>query len=337
MSNIEELSKFAVSLDNNDTAEDPSWKHPHAFHLNLPPNHIDEDGIPYITKYAHKKSRYIMKLVESMVLTEEMFVNDEGDDVAADIEANTCIDGDEDASGVEKADEEADLEGVPMGTKPKNLGGLLRLCSRLQSQMSSLESLKHSGLSRVELAFIVLHILKLVTATYSIEDTTQKRSATIYFENVGCIYSSSDDQSEDHRSTFIEQDSESLERALLRKFALPSPGRKILLSLLVNILSNKGPLRSVSNAAVFAKRSDKDIEEKSHTQQRFLLIIQWRVLLRMLLRTAPYLDEYKVGNHPMASNLRENRVVRQTVQMIRDARHFFRPRFVSFRYRRTSL
>jgi len=323
MSNIEELSKFAVSLDNNDTAEDPSWKHPHAFHLNLPPNHIDEDGIPYITKYAHKKSRYIMKLVESMVLTEEMFVNDEGDDVAADIEANTCIDGDEDASGVEKADEEADLEGVPMGTKPKNLGGLLRLCSRLQSQMSSLESLKHSGLSRVELAFIVLHILKLVTATYSIEDSTQKRSATIYFENVGCIYSSSDDQSEDHRSTFIEQDSESLERALLRKFALPSPGRKILLSLLVNILSNKGPLRSVSNAAVFAKRSDKDIEEKSHTQQRFLLIIQWRVLLRMLLRTAPYLDEYKVGNHPMASNLRENRVVRQTVQMIRDARHFF--------------
>ena len=52
MSSIEELSKYALSIDNIDTAEEPSWKHPHAFHLNLPPNHIDKDGIPYITKYA---------------------------------------------------------------------------------------------------------------------------------------------------------------------------------------------------------------------------------------------------------------------------------------------
>ena len=318
MSSIEELSKYAVSLDNDITEGDPSWKHPHAFHLNLPPNHLDEDGIPYITKYAHNKSRYILKLVESMVLTEHMFVNEEGDDLAAEIEANLNGDVDmevDDASGL-KEDEE---EGVPMGTEPKNLGGLLRLCSRLQSQMSSLETLKHSGLSRDELAYIVLHILNLITATYSIEsiDGTQKCSATIHFENVGCIYSSSSDDPS-KRSSSIEPDSESLERALQRRFALPSPGRKILLSLLVNILSNKGPLRSVSNAAVFAKQQADKKEE-----QRFLLIIQWRVLLRMLLRTAPYLDEYKVGNHPMASNLRENRVVRQTVQMIRDARHFF--------------
>jgi len=324
MSSIEELSKYAVSLDNNAVEEDPSWKHPHAFHLNLPPNHLDEDGIPYITKYAHKKSRYILKLVESMVLTEAMFVNEEGDDVAAEIEANALINQDDDDDdvdmaaddGMDKAEEEVELEGVPVGAKPKNLGGLLRLCSRLQSQISSLEGLKHSGLSRVELACIVLHILKLVTATYSIETTEgeqSKRSATLYFEDVGYIYSSNDTEKP---SATIEPDSDSLEKALERKFALPSPGRKILLSLLVNILSNKGPLRSVSNAAVFAKPAEKE-------DPRFLLIIQWRVLLRMLLRTAPYLDEYKVGNHPTASNLRENRVVRQTVQMIRDARHFF--------------
>ena len=323
MSTIEELSKYAVSLDNNDTQDNPSWKHPHAFHRNLPPNHLDEDGIPYITKYAHKKSRYILKLVESMELTEDMFVSEEGDDIAAQIEANAPMDGDGDVDmeandGIEKTEEEVELEGVPAGSKPKNLGGLLRLCSRLQSQMSSLESLKHSGLSRVELAYIVLHILKLVTATYSIETTdgpeqTQKRAATVYYENVGYIYSSPDDAA---KSSSIEPDADSLEKVLQRPFALPSPGRKILLSLLVNILSNKGPLRSVSNAAVFPKRPDKE-------EKRFLLIIQWRVLLHMLLRTAPYLDEYKVGNPPMASNLRENRVVRQTVQMIRDARHFF--------------
>jgi len=327
MSIAEQIPNLASSLEHDSAGGDSSWKHPHAFHLNLPPNHIDEDGIPYITKYAHKKSRYILKLVESMVLTEEMFVNDDNDDVIADLE-DADLNIVDDGSGVEKVDEEVELEGVPVGTKPKNLGGLLRLCSRLQSQISSLESLKHSGLSRVELSFIVLHVLKLVTATYSIEmkddsQQTQKRSATIYFENVGYIYSSPGDEVGGNESSPIEQDSNSLEKALQRRFALPSPGRKILLSLLVNILSNKGPLRSVSNAAIFTKQPGNKIEDESQPQQRFLLIIQWKVLLRMLLRTAPYLDEYKEGNHPMASNLRENRVLRQTVQMIRDSRHFF--------------
>jgi hypothetical protein len=52
------------------------WGTPHAFHLNLPPNHFDEDGVPYITKFAHKKSRMIVDLALSINLTEEMFVQD---------------------------------------------------------------------------------------------------------------------------------------------------------------------------------------------------------------------------------------------------------------------
>lgn len=323
MSSLEEISKYAVSLA--DTDGDPSWKHPHAFHLNLPPNHFDDDGIPYITKYAHKKSRYILQLVESMVLTEEMFVNEDGDDVTGE---HVEIDDDDDdyddnnEKDQNEEDEEDELEGGQNGDKPKNIASLLRLCSRLQSQMSSLESLKHSGLSRTELAFIVLHILKLLSASYTIEirekDGQERRFVTIHHENVGYIYSSDSGE----QPFPIEPDAQSLERALESKFALPSPGRKILLSLLVNILSNKGPLRSVSNAAVFPKNENDDDKEKENLD-RFLLIIHWRALLKMLLRTAPYLDEYKVGNHPMASNLRENRVTKQTVQMIRDARHFF--------------
>jgi len=350
---------MSSSLEENDdeAGGDPSWKRPHAFHLNLPPNHIGDDGIPYITKYAHRKSRYILKLIESMVLTEEMFVSEEGDnDVASGTETNNVdSDGDLDMKETDgadndngddenKVDDEEEVEEVPIGSKPTNLGALLRLCARLQSQISSLESLKHCGLSRVELSQIVLHILKLVTATYSVDtdididiDTTgeqqlvgetQKRAATIHYENVGYIYYASshdDEESNEHQHSCAEPNSDSLEMTLRRKFALPSPGRKILLSLLVNILSNKGPLRSVSNAAVFPKVVDAGNKEKKQSQehQRFLLIIRWRALLRMLLRTAPHLDEYKVGNHPTASNLRENRIVRQTVQMIRDARHFF--------------
>jgi len=312
MSTLEEISKYTVLLE--DAEGDPSWKHPHAFHLNLPPNHFDDDGIPYITKYAHKKSRYILQLVESMVLTEDMFVNEEGDDVTGE-HNDIDIDVDDDDNN-EKEEDDEELEGVHNGGKPKNIASMLRLCSRLQSQMSSLESLKHSGLSRIELASIVLHIFKLLTASYSIEmrekDGQQRRFVNIYYENVGYIYTSGSGE----ELCSIEPNADSLERALQNSFALPSPGRKVLLSLLVNILSNKGPLRSVSNAAIFPKGE----KNESH---RFLLIIHWRALLRMLLRTAPYLDEHKVGNHPMASNLRENRVVKQTVQMIRDARHFF--------------
>ena len=51
------------------------WGTPHAFHLNLPPNHFDEDGVPYITKFAHKKARMIVDLALSINLTEAMFAS----------------------------------------------------------------------------------------------------------------------------------------------------------------------------------------------------------------------------------------------------------------------
>ena len=78
---LDDIAKYAATLEGSDG--DPSWKYPHAFHHNLPSNHFDEDGIPYITKYAHKKSRYILKLVETMNLTEEMFDKENGDATSA--------------------------------------------------------------------------------------------------------------------------------------------------------------------------------------------------------------------------------------------------------------
>jgi hypothetical protein len=47
-----------------------NWGIPHAFHLNLPPNHLDEDGVPHITKFAHKMARMIVDLAMSITLTE---------------------------------------------------------------------------------------------------------------------------------------------------------------------------------------------------------------------------------------------------------------------------
>ena len=104
------------------TPEDPSWKHPHAFHLNLPAHHLDEDGIPLITKYASKKSRHILALARSMELTEAMFVNDH------DVELD-----DDEGSQADDTDHQDSLH------------AFCHKCIRLQSQLSSLESLKHSG------------------------------------------------------------------------------------------------------------------------------------------------------------------------------------------------
>lgn len=279
-----------------DQAEEPSWKHPHAFHQNLPSHHIDQDGIPFITKLAYKKSRYIIQLLESMQLKEEMLANDAAMD-------------DEDV-----IDDEEDLD-PQTADKPEvtSLAALIRTCGRLQSQLSSLENLKHSGLSRLELCRMVLKILKLLTATYTIEvNEKNERNVTIYYENVGYICNLENSSNESHFDTAT--DSNILEEELKTQFALPSPAREVLLSILVNILSNKGPLRSVSNASVYANNDD---------SSRFLLILHWQVFLRTLLRTAPYLDEHKVGDPPMTSNSRQNTIVKRTVQMIRDARHFF--------------
>lgn len=269
------------------------WGTPHAFHLNLPPNHFDTDGVPYITKFAHKKARMIVDLALSIKLTEDMFVQD--DDAAMD----------EDPEVIRESD------------SSDTLASLIATCNRLQSQLSILESLKHSGIEQLELCEIILHLLKLLSATVTYEDDPAKpgqRKATLHYENVGYLYKSGDDDSSLVYENPTNEDQ--LEQELKQDFAMPPPAREILLFFLINILGNKGPLRSVSNAAVYVKDAPDD-------KPRHLLILHWKPLLRMFLRTAPYLDEHKVGKVPSVSNSRQNTTLQRTVQLIRDARHFF--------------
>ena len=47
----------------------------HAFHHNLPEHCVGPDGIPYVTRYAEMKSRSVLKLARSMVLTERAFLD----------------------------------------------------------------------------------------------------------------------------------------------------------------------------------------------------------------------------------------------------------------------
>jgi len=191
-------------------------------------------------------------------------------------------------------------------------------CNRLQSQLSILESLKHSGIEQQELCEIILHLLRLVSATVTYEPDPSKPGsfkATLHYENVGYLFKSGDD---DSSLAYQNPPSEELlESELTQDFAMPAPAREILLFFLINLLGNKGPLRAVSNASVYVPDSEISNDDRQ------LLILHWKPLLRMFLRTAPYVDEHKLGKVPTVSNSRQNTTLQRTVQLIRDARHFF--------------
>ena len=115
----------------------------------------------------------------------------------------------------------------------------------------------------------------------------------------------------------FEQAHEQLEEDLSRPFALPNPARQALLSVALLLLAKKGALRSVSNAAIFPKGDDET------NSDRWMLLLNWRALLSMLLRTAPYLDEHKAGAPPMEASSMKSKVQKSTVTLIRSCRCFF--------------
>ena len=85
------------------------WGTPHAFHLNLPPNHFDEDGVPYITKFAQKKARMIVDLALSNNLTEAMFASSSERSPNDGEEDAMEVDDDDDASETEDGDSKETL------------------------------------------------------------------------------------------------------------------------------------------------------------------------------------------------------------------------------------
>lgn len=191
------------------------------------------------------------------------------------------------------------------------------------SQLSSLEGTKHSGITQLEMCKLVLHLLKLVCATVSIEEppavgesamdidgAQPTKKVTLHYENVGYIYGD-EDESVWEKCT----DSTQLEEELNRPFALPTPARDALMSVLLSILSKKSLLRSASNAALFPTEEEK--------QTRLMLVIHWGALFRVLVRTAPFLDEHKWAPPASDSNTRHNAVVKKTVQVIRCCRRFY--------------
>eukprot|EP00804_Cyclotella_cryptica_P029515 CCRYP_011313-RA/>CCRYP_011313-RA protein AED:0.03 eAED:0.02 QI:169/0.87/0.88/1/1/1/9/224/2315 len=363
----------------------PPTPRPHAFHLQLPPHHRapkdqggDVGGLPYVTIHAYNKAQSIWKMVKSLEVAVDLY---------CEVAANKKT-GDDTLEQDEGDDEADDCEEMPI-TMPE----LVKKCSRLHTQLTSLYALKHNGFTQFELCQIILKVLTLLSATVDvrierrnntdgefrgndacaevqqsvsamvIDDTLashgnkqqQGRTVSLHFDNMGYILGGkfTDEEQSDSmlkrlsdgrrvidmeegnnvNVTYNEniedsadelnfnQAQQHLEQDLSRPLALPAPAREALLSVALLLLSKKEQLRSVSNSAIFHKTTDK--EPHHHVDDRWMLILDWRSLLRMLLRTAPYLDEHKAGTPPMNSPSRTNAVLKRTVQLIRSSRRFF--------------
>eukprot|EP00566_Odontella_aurita_P004325 CAMPEP_0113531630 /NCGR_PEP_ID=MMETSP0015_2-20120614/3603_1 /TAXON_ID=2838 /ORGANISM="Odontella" /LENGTH=2326 /DNA_ID=CAMNT_0000430487 /DNA_START=10 /DNA_END=6990 /DNA_ORIENTATION=- /assembly_acc=CAM_ASM_000160 len=223
---------------------------------------------------------------------------------------------------------------------------LTKKCFRLSTQLSSVETLKHGGLSQAERCEVLLRVLRLLCATVVIMEGKKQdgnvsngvargRSVRLSFDDVGCLLGPDgpidiglektngafldckgqpEPGSEDEDTLPLDVRAACLEEKLSEPFALPSPARESLLSVAVDMLGKKGPLRSCSNAAVSFPGDDRP---------RQLLTLNWHALLRVLLRTAPYLDEHKSGVPPVDSVSRQSTVLRRTVHLIRSSRGFF--------------
>ena len=129
------------------------WK-PHSFHLNLPSHHKDpEDGIPWITKFAHKRSRAIVKLIHEIQLTEDLFYFNENEEDCEDEFEDTRISGHDD----DDEDDNDDIE-VPSNEEENEKEEKLSIVSDLQPLDNffrvslSLQYLKNDD----EISFLIL-------------------------------------------------------------------------------------------------------------------------------------------------------------------------------------
>jgi hypothetical protein len=148
----------------------------------------------------------------------------------------------------------------------------------------------------------------------------------VYEKSVGFIVHHHHDDSDTKETTPSTQQhafepiptAQALKKDLHHLFALPSPAREALLSVLCQFLSNKGTLRSASNEALFVAP-----QQQQQQGPPISLFLHWQVMLRLLLRTAPYIDEYEAEPIPRDSSSRVSTIQNPTVHFIRDARRLF--------------
>lgn len=251
-------------------------------------------------------------------------MEEDGAAVAASDEENYDNENDND-------DDEED--GGDVDHEPSSLHQLSLQCQRLYSQLTKLSELHYKGgITQSEICEMILKVLGLLCATVEIIDddsydeekkldaergvvssieTEQKhkRRVVFHYDNIGRILGG---------ETGTEQLMHAKEqtcRFLSHPFALPPPARQALLNVALHLVGDKkDTLRGVSNSAIVMLDDD-------GSRQR--LMLSHYALLRMLLRTAPYLDEHNLDVPPKEANRTRSSVLKKSVNLIRSCRRFF--------------
>ena len=340
------------------------FANPHAYDQNLPFICKDDslqrpnggDGVPYVTQYAYDKARELVVLVQSIQLTEDSFLDI--DDYGADDDDRADGDEDDDEDEMKIDDDNKHNNNNNVFSKDDNsLSTIIKKCRRVNSLLRIVSGLKYCGsISQIEYMEMLLHVLRLLSATVIIEqaDSITKRKITLKFDNVGSIRQipnvtkqqqeeEEGEEEEDKNKNnlpipFTNQQSDKeidLLEYLTESFALPSPARTSLLSTANSILSEKSLLSSVSNMALphvpsaSASGNSKMYHcqtDNNITNNNLQLIIEWKALLRILLRTAPHIDErYETftKGYPPSHSHSSHSVLQGTVNVIRQSRRFF--------------
>ena len=200
----------------------------------------------------------------------------------------------------------------------------MQKCNRLSSHLATLEELKYGGISQLDLSQILIHILKLLSATVAYSTEDGRKSVAIHYDDVGYLYDTTERKiifNDPNKSELREDGSVKIESEeyMDEKFALPTPARESLMAVVINLVTSDDLLRAVSNTSF--RTPDEEFDEPYCGE--LLIVLEWKAMLRMLLRTAPYLDERKSGLVQMDSLSRQSSVMKRTVLIIRYLRKFY--------------
>lgn len=197
----------------------------------------------------------------------------------------------------------------------------MQKCNRLASLLSTLQDLKYCGISQLDLCQVLIHTLRLLSATVVYSEEEGINRVVIHYDDVGYLYDTTEKKIIFNEPTDggLKDGEMPSDEYLNEKFALPTAAREILLGVVIALVTSDDLLRAVSNTSFCTP--DEAFDEPYGGE--LLIVLEWKAMLRMLLRTAPYLDEKKSSGVQMDSLTRQSYVLKRTVLIIRYLRKFY--------------
>ena len=266
-----------------------------------------------------------------MVLKESFFVKEDAIVGLGDVDSGSAGAAVPDEDEIDDADEMGDFE-----QSPTSLHQFFLHCQRLHYRLVQLSECHYNGgITQSETCQMALKVLAFLCATLEIsaaspedegvsslainENNTSaqnvKLRAIIHYDYVGCILGGDTDGIDIDKQQNTMLPSRSTDELQPLPFALPSPVRLSLLNVALHLLGHKkNALRGVSNSAIV-------IPDENNCHRR--LILSYHALLRLLLRTAPYLDEHQLDVPPNEPIGTRSSILKKSVNLIRSCRRFF--------------